>query len=355
MTVPHARYLLCRPHGGLNDTLVQLELCRRHAARFARTMIVDLSRSGLRLPFDDVFVAGPDFGAPVFGLTPDLARAFDDCTSVRPSHIAGRISSYVAAWNARADRTTERQSGAPVSFDFNRDHPETLIVHEEAGGGTRGFGFLRHVALAPALADAIARRLIPLGQDYDSIHVRHTDLSTDYVALFENCRRLFAGRRVLVCSDSAEVKAHAGKVFDGGSVLSAADIPDTSGLPLHQTEWTNPEKTTVDLLCDLFAIARGRTFVFTAVKSRDGRRPGFSGFSVLADMLRQQPAVARGLLARADPALLPVLFETPHPQRRTGGIRYMLARLDQWRWNFPARRLSTRLGLKLRCGTLFSR
>lgn len=318
-------------------------------------MIVDLSRSGLRLPFDDVFVAGPDFGAPVQGLTLDLARAFDDCKSVRPMHIAGRVSSYVAEWNAKADCTTERQSGVRVTFDFDRDHPETLIVHEESGGGgTRGFGFLRHVALAPALADTIARRLIPLGQDFDSIHVRHTDLSTDYVALFEKCRRLFAGRRLLVCSDSAEVKAYAARKFADSTILSAADIPDRSGLPLHHTEWTDPEKTVVDLLCDLFAIARSRTFVFTALRGRDGRRPGFSGFSVLADMLRQQPAVLRGLLARADPALLSVLFEATHPHRRTGGSRHMLARLDQWRWNNRARRLSTRLGLKLRRRTLFS-
>lgn len=355
MTTSGTRYLFCRPHGGLNDTLVQLELCRRHAARFGRTIVVDLSRSGLRLPFDDVFAAGQGFGAPVLGLTPDLARAFDDCRSVKPLPIAGRVSSYVAEWNAKADCTTERQSGVRVTFDFDRDHPETLIVHEEAGGGTRGFGFLRHVALAPAIADVVARRLVPLGVDYDSIHVRHTDLSTDYVALFANCRRLFAVRRLLVCSDSAEVKAYAATVFADSAILSAADIPDLPGQPLHEAKGENPEKTTVDLLCDLFAIARSSTYVFTAVRSRGGRRPGFSGFSVLADMLRQQPAVVRGLLARADPALLSLLFETQHPHRRTGGIRHMLARLDQWRWNSRARRLSTRLGLKLRRRALFSR
>lgn len=354
MTTSGTRYLFCRPHGGLNDTLVQLELCRRHAARFGRTMIVDLSRSGLRLPFDEVFVARADFGAPVLSMTPDLARVLDGIESVRPSEVAGRVSSYAAEWDVQADCTTERQSGVRVTFDFDRDHPETLIVHEEAGGGTRGFGFLRHVALAPAMADAIARRLIPLGRDYDTIHVRNTDLSTDYVALFANCRRLFAGRRLLVCSDSAEVKAYAARVFADSTILSAADIPDLPGLPLHATRGTDPRKTAVDLLCDLFAIARSSNFVFTTVRSRGGTRPGFSGFSVLADMLRQQPAVVRGLLARADPALLSVLFDTPPPHRRAGGIRHMLARLDQWRWNFPAQRLSTRLGAKLRGGTLFS-
>lgn len=349
------RYLLCRPNGGLNDTLVQLELCRVHAARFGRTLIVDVSRSGLRLSFDAVFTPRPDFGPPVIGWSPQLAQELDRCTSVRPSALAGRISTYESVWDTELDNTVEQVSRQRIVFDFERDHPETLLVHEQPGGGKRGLGFLQHVALAPWIADAVAARLLPLGGDYDAIHVRNTDLSTDYVRLFERCRGLFAGRRLLVCSDSADVKRHAARIFAGSTILSVADIPDTAGEGLHWSTRSDPRKAAVDLFCDLLAIARSRTFVFTAVEERRGRRAGFSGFSVLADMLRQQPTTVRTLFAAGNPDLVAALFRAPAAPRGLPAARRSFARLDQWRWNYAARWLSNRLGVKLRLKALLSR
>lgn len=347
-----ARYLLCRPNGGLNDTLVQLELCRLYAARFGRTLIVDTSRCGLRLPFGEIFVPRPDFGPPVLGLTGPMAQKFDRCASVRPSALAGRISSYVSIWDGELDCTVERESRQRIVFDLHRDHPETLLVHEQPGGGKRGFGFLERVALAPWIADAVAARLLPIGGDYDAIHVRNTDLSTDYVRLFQRCRGLFAGRRLLVCSDSVEVKRQATRIFSGSPILSVADIPDTAGEGLHWSTLSDPRKAAVDLFCDLVAIARSRTFVFTSVERRSRGRAGFSGFSVLADMLRRRPATLRGLFSAGNPGLSAALLAPQVLPRGVPSGGRILAGLDQWRWNRAARWLSFRLGLKLRLKAL---
>lgn len=349
------RYLLCRPNGGLNDTLVQLELCRRYAARFGRTLIVDTSRCGLRLPFGEVFLPREDFGPSVLGLTAGLAQELDRCASVAPSALAGRISTYVSVWDTELGATVERDSRQCIVFDLDRDHPETLLVHEQPGGGKRGFGFLEHVALAPRIADAVAARLRPLGDDYDAIHVRNTDLSTDYVRLFERCRRLFAGRRLLVCSDSVEVKRQAARILADSTILSVADIPDTAGEGLHWSTLSDPRKAAVDLFCDLVAIARSRTFVFTSVEKRSRGRAGFSGFSVLADMLRRRPATVQGLFSAGDPDLAAALFAPQVPPRRLPRGSRILAWLDQWRWNRPACWLSFRLGLKLRLKALWPR
>jgi len=349
------RYLLCRPNGGFNDTLVQLELCRLHAARFGRTLIVDTSRCGLRLPFGEIFVPRDDFGPPVAGLTWSMAQELDRCSSVRPSALAGRISTYVSVWDTELDGTVERDSRQRIVFDLDRDHPETLLVHEQPGGGKRGYGFLERVALAAWIADAVAARLLPLGGDYDAIHVRNTDLSTDYLRLFRHCRRLFAGRRLLVCSDSAEVKRCAALAFADSTILSVADVPDTAGEGLHWSTLSDPRRAAVDLFCDFAGIALSRTFVFTAVEKRSGSRAGFSGFSVLADMLRQQPATVRSLFSAGDPGRMAALLAPPVPPRGVVRLGRAIARLDQWRWNRAARWLSFRLGLKLRLRALLAR
>ncbi|MFZ2100048.1 MAG: hypothetical protein WAU86_05740 [Oricola sp.] len=345
---PQARFLLVRPQGGLNDTLVQVEKCRRHAARFGRVLVVDLSRSGLRLPFGELFVAGDDFGCAVIAWDDAVARRLDAVATVLPAPLAGRVSSYGPYRGSPDQLVVDEQSGCVISFDFARDHAERLLVHEQSGGGTKGFFALRRLALAPAVADEVARRLLPLGGDYDAIHVRHSDLATDYARLFARCRTLFAGRRLLVCSDSAEVKARARAAFGPDTeLLGVADIPDTGGLPLHFSERIDPRDAAIDLFSDLIAMARSRTFVFTGVASRNGIRTHFSGLSVLADLLRQDPAAIRRLLGRASPDLYRVLFEAPAVTPAPSPLRF-LARLDQWRWNFPARWLSFRSGVKLR-------
>ena len=336
---PDARYLLCRPLGGFNDTMVQLEYCRRHAVRFGRTLIVDFSRSGLRLPFDDVFVPNDGFGCPVIPWSADIAATLDGIESVLPAGLAGRISTFETIEHEVFGSIICKETGEPVSFDMHRDHAERLLVHEKCGGGLKGVHALQRLALVPPLADEIAARLAMLGGDYDAIHVRNSDITTDYRRLFFRCRRLVAGRRVLVCSDSAKVKAEAERILDGAAeVLSAARVPDTGGKPLHLTPQPDNRTMVLDMLTDLLAIAGSRAYVFTRLQQRPEPTAAFSGFTLLGEMLRQQPAVVRGLLALAGPDLKRRL-QTP-PPRSPLTLARSFAELDRWRWNFSARRVA---------------
>lgn len=52
------RYLLCRPRGGINDTLNQIELCWRYARSYNRILVVDteyLVSSGICISFSELF------------------------------------------------------------------------------------------------------------------------------------------------------------------------------------------------------------------------------------------------------------------------------------------------------------
>ena len=50
-----SKYLLCRPRGGLNDTLTQISLCLDYAFKFKRHLIIDTMRSGILDRFDNYF------------------------------------------------------------------------------------------------------------------------------------------------------------------------------------------------------------------------------------------------------------------------------------------------------------
>ena len=223
-------------------------------------------------------------------------------------------------------------SGCEINFDHARDHEEQLLVYEQMGGGLASFHLLNRLTLTGAVARAIAARLDGLGSGYEAIHIRHSDYKTDFDTFLRRLRPVLRGRRVVMCSDSAEAKGAAAALLDPTTtVMSVADIPDTKGAPLHTTEDVDYQAANIHLLADLFAMSLARRLFFTRLSGHHTARGKASGFSMLAAVLSRHPAVLRNLLSAADPAAIARLFDR-------GGVSFTPRRwfhlLDYFRWNY---------------------
>jgi len=351
---PATKYLLSRPRGGLNDVLVQLEKSRRYAARFQRVLILDLTRSGMRMGFDALFTARDYFGCDLIVWTPAMGPVLDQCPSVFPAPLTGRVSAYTANWHTDGKQYCDAETAHPVNFDHHIDYSEQLLIYEQAGGGSVSLCALRHLCFSTEVANQVARRLIPIGTGYDAVHVRHTDYETDYEMLFEKSAAMFHRRRLLVCSDSKKVKDYAESCFGPTTeLISVSSFPDLNGEPLFMSDKIAPHDAAVDLLSDLIAMARSDVFLFAGLQS-NRYTVKYSGFSILAEVLRQEPATIRSLFANADPQLLKDMFETRPVQNGNGlqrqawELRSWFFRVGQWRWNYKARHTSWRLKRRLR-------
>lgn len=334
------RYLLARPCGGFNDCLVQLDAARRHAERFGRTLIIDTSRSGLKAGFETLFVTRPNFGCPVIMWSREVGVALDTLKSVRPAELTHRITSYQTTYDDETCLHRDTQTKALTSVDLERDHPETLIVQERAGGGIESLRFLRRVSLRSEVATEVAARLSTLGRDYDAIHIRHSDYRTDFEGFLQRISPIFAGRKLLVCTDSAEVKETAPRLLGKRvEVISIAEPPDTKGQPLHDTELADRHAANLDLLTEIIAMARARNFFFTQL-DRTHPRWKFSGFAKLVVAIRAAPDTLDILFTNCD---MPS-FQNLHSRKKIIGeqnkgtdmIRRSLSLIQlQW-WNRKA-------------------
>lgn len=291
------RLLLCLPHGGLNDTLCQIERCWRHARRFDRQLLLDMRHSALPGAFSDWFV--PRSPAPrLLPLEAGADLSPLDTLACRPAGMQGRIAAHRAAYGRDLRNLVDAESGERLSFAFGEDHPEPLLLHEQCGGGPLGGALLQRVRLAPAVQAALAPRLAALPRDYIGLHVRNTDHRTDYETLFRQTRPRTEGRSVLVCSDDAAVIARARQVFDRATVITASDLPDTGNRPLHRRESHGSDQALaaamLGALADLMALGQASELVFADVAA------GYpSGFSRLAATLQADPDLHRALLAPA--------------------------------------------------------
>lgn len=281
---PARGLVLCRPKGGLNDMLCQIEKCWAYSQAQHRHLLVDTHRSGFLDDFWKYFLPR-DNTSVSFG-------RFDENDwpgSVRPVALTGRINQYSPVWRASAGVFADSPDGEPLTFDFTRRHVEAVLVHEQCGGGPLSLHALERMKLTPEVAATVSARLSMLG-DYVAIHVRNTDFKTDYAAVFEQVAAQVPVGRVVLCTDDWNCQAYARDVF-GERVLMSSNIPQTNGRRLHLNRQLDRYATNVDAIADLCVLAMGRQLFCS-------RHAGgaMSGYSQLARLLAGRRDVLSGLL-----------------------------------------------------------
>lgn len=265
--------------------LCQIEKCWAYAEKHDRKLLVDTQRTEFLDDFGKYFLPR-EAGRVSFG-------ALDEALcngSIRPKFLAGRVNDYTATWSAKAGAFVDRESKKkPVTFDFSRSHGEQILVHEQCGGGKLSILALQRLRLASTAADIVVRRLQRFS-DYSAVHVRNTDLRTDYVSLFREVAASVPHGSIVLCTDDWHCQAFARQTL-GDRVCMSSDIHNTDGRPLHRNRELDRYRTNLDAITDLFVLAMGKRLF--ASKHASGQ---MSGYSRLAQALSERPDILDGLL-----------------------------------------------------------
>jgi len=295
--------VFCRPLGGLNDTLCQIELCWRYAARFGRWLVVDAQDSGLHDDLSEYFQPLSAAAHVIFGLS-SRSEVRVEQLSPLPRELADSISNVPPEAFYESCEAGEQSPMALLGFSFEKPHRDPVLIHQKAGGSTGSFGskdsfhIFDKVTFTPAVRQAITEKLGHLEGSYDAVHIRNTDYQTDYRAFFARIRSRVSNRRLLVCSDDARVVEYAKDYLSSTEIPQATQTPDSQGQPLHaKSTFIDDESrrsVNVSLLTDLVAMGRAKRLYITRHKGG-----GTSGYSRLARHLSDNPYVLDGLLGAA--------------------------------------------------------
>jgi hypothetical protein len=296
------KFLLCRPCGGLNDTLCQIEYCWQYAEKTNRHLIIDTLKSGVMANFSEFFLPLHENDAVrvSFETSGQLLETLNLC-SCAPVEIQNRIDTYQIKYVPGELFLRDAETSARLGFDFDKDYEESLLVHHNAGGGNSSHKAIQRIRFNEKTAKKIGERLASIGTDYDTVHVRNTDYTCDYKAFFETIYTKVCNRKLLVCSDDDRVVQFARAYFNQSAVLSLSSSTSAIGKPLHHpTNYGTDEErceATVRSLVDMVALAYSENLYVTTVTSPDGKTPGIrSGFSNLCVFLNKNKSILDGLL-----------------------------------------------------------
>jgi len=298
-----ARYVLCRPEGGLNDMLCRIEECWQYAERFGRTLVIDTSFGHFKDDFTRYFSVVAPSVAPVLPVLSASVLDRLEALDVRPHQVRGRLGTYANVYSSQQRCYVDEASGASLTFDFETDYPEACLLYNNSGGGTVAIDCLKRLRLVPDIADDLRRLLEKLGDNYMAVHVRNTDYRTDYKRFFKSIEREVDDVDLLVCSDDATCVEFARGFFRRSRVFTVSQIPDYGGEPLHRVAMAPGERyrANVDALRDLLALAWAKK-LFIANLRTPGKfdflwfRRKHSGYSLLAQALNAERGVIRRLV-----------------------------------------------------------
>lgn len=128
-------------------------------------------------------------------------------------NLRGRLDKYQIIQSNDA-RLVDKDYRFPLTFDFNINYSEDLLVHDQFGGNIYGIHCLARLKFTPKFKTDVLNMISPLiGKAYLSLHIRHTDYQTDYIRAFKEIYNQTINQRLLVCTDSVEVINFAKEFF----------------------------------------------------------------------------------------------------------------------------------------------
>jgi len=287
------RYMLCRPCGGLNDMLCQIQRCKEYAMRHDRILYIDGTREGFFDELDHYFTGVS--GVVMHSMPSELWTG----ATIYPDVLSGVPMNYRSETAKEGPRVYRRVVGTDVSltFDFNSQPSEDIIVHHSSGSGMASHRVWNWMGVEEGLRAMIQVTIDELGE-YDAIHIRNTDRKTDYMSFFDTIGNLL-GNRIVICTDDPGCREY-GKEIWGTRLVPTDFVANQVARPLYyqRLEQDVRRRANVSTLTDLLILASARQLFVGRLQHPYVHR---SGFSDLALYLHDNPEVLASILdGRAD-------------------------------------------------------
>jgi hypothetical protein len=289
------KFVLCVPHGGLNDSLCQIELCWQYCEKNGRKLIIDLSNSGFMVGnFFDYFSLINEV-KDVDVMSSHIVKYLNSMRCY-PHEFKGKIHRISFLWNKESHMFYDLHTGRALTFDFSKKYYESVLIHEQCGGGSLSYNFFDRIEFNLQLKSIIKNRLEILPSNYISIHVRNTDYRTEYEYHLKSLIGELDGENILICSDDASVFGFVRSNFLRSNIFTLSEPMIFHNKPIHVKSNYDNDTTrrtaTVNAFIDLMGMAFSKKLY--TFKSVAGNR---SGYSRLAQYLNENKNIYFRLIA----------------------------------------------------------
>ncbi len=267
-----------------------------YAKAHNRRLWINAKSAGQLQRLTDYFLVHAS-SSKTISLTESLNQSLlnESYSSIFPLAELRDLDSLFPVYDQVLNKHIDPHSKLVTTFDFNIDYPHDILLHEQCGSGPSWNVFERLVLTSKARI-SISERLRELPPRYNAVHIRNTDLKTNYKEQLKSISaKLYKhGLPVLICTDNYHTLQACKSLLVGIDVLSIYKFPNNSkqAMPsslhynLNNAGWDGD----IGLLSDLMALALSENLFILQLENGS-----FSGFSTLAQDLHSRPWILERL------------------------------------------------------------
>jgi hypothetical protein len=190
-----------------------------------------------------------------------------------------------------------------MDLELYLNNTENVIIYYQFGGGEDSIEAIKLFKIKESIKNLIINKINSLGIEYDSVHIRNTDYSTDYILFLQSIHKKLIGRKVLLCTDDSSVLEAAKEILNKSAIFTFQkfhnlDYKNKYSFPIHY-QWHLSKKlifeNNINTLTDLIGISKSKNFYYTQL-NKNKLNTLISGFSKLGENLKNNMQLTNGWL-----------------------------------------------------------
>lgn len=283
------KYIICRPSGGLNDTLNQIEICRKLSGLKRRTLVVQTDVGDKELthrfdqPFESIFTFSSQVNSIDFDNFRELIGSKLDLSVFPSEYQPIKESLSKSIWEF-----TEGRFGG-TKLKSSQIYKENLIIHESAGGGLASANLLSNLYLNENLF-SIYRHLRSLViEPVHGVHFRAFDWGNSKSELKFFLNFTLKSETVFFASDDQNLIENLHAEFEAVNFINLKSLLNQINIKVTITEAA---------ILELLLLSSCNNLTIFELQRSEEITPKFSGYSRLAKHIWVVNKIKReGLLA----------------------------------------------------------
>lgn len=282
------KYLLCRPFGGLNDSLCQIMNCYNYCYKYDRCLLIDTKYNNfMNSSFSDYFTFTDNIKIPIIYNYDEIYNLVNNNNfSTFPTFLKDKLFSYKWRWckgNYALGHVIDED--LYINAELNKIYDEDIILYNRDGGGISSFELLKLIKINKYIIDEFKLRYEKIPKPYISIHIRNTDYKLDYEKFYNDNKLIIDNNTIFLATDSNLTLDFFNKL--NIKIFSFIKVLNDKNIPLHHLH-DNSKQLMIDTLCDLVMLALGDKFILP---------PNCYGFTNLAKQLFNNKDVVNKLIS----------------------------------------------------------
>jgi len=246
------KYLLCRPHGGLNDNFCCIERCIQYCIKYDRILLIDTNYDNMyRFNFKTVFKYTNDEN-----IITDSEKIkeiiINKNLTIYPNYVKD-LYNYKLAY----DYIIIADNKIKYEFNINKNYIEDIILYTFGGCDDNSYKLMKYLKLTDYYINDIIEKYNQIPKPYVSIHIRNTDYKCNYINFYNKNKEKIKNANIFLATDSIDAfnyfKSQQLKIY------SFTELPDKN-TPYHKSK-NSKEEILLNTILDLFLLGLGNNFI----------------------------------------------------------------------------------------------